>query len=97
MFIDGDVNPLNVFGLRQLDHCPPHFEKFEFDLRVSPAEISSWIYQHLEGRFWIGDTYTASASGTITMQKAVAFEKHNEVSYFVLFLDTINVQSFNLY
>ena len=55
MLKHGEINPLNVFGLRRMDHCPPHFEKVYFDLRTSEKHISDWIYEHLIGRFWFGD------------------------------------------
>lgn len=97
MFSNGEVNPLNVSGLRKLTHCPPHFQQFKFDLRTKEKTITDWIYQHMEGRFWIGDTYTRNHSGTIDMQKAVAFELESEVTYFGLLIDNINVTDFSLY
>ncbi len=93
MLKHGEVNPLNVFGIRQLDHCPPHFQVISFDLRTSLKDITDWIYENLSGRFYIGDYFDANETdpSKIKMQKAVGFELHEEASYFGLFLPTINV------
>ena len=90
MLKHGEVNPINVHGLRKLEHCPPHFERVVFDIRTSQKSISDWIYENLEGRFWIGDTYNTSTGRSTSLNKCAAFEKHSEASYFSLILDTIN-------
>jgi len=86
----GEVNPLSVFGLRRVDHRPPHFTPVDFDLRATDKIISDWIYTHLEGRFFFGDQYRKSQDGSIHMCKCAAFETPGEASYFALQLDTIN-------
>ena len=92
MLKHGEVNPLNVFGLRQLDHCPPHFQIITFDLRTGLKDITDWIYENLEGRFYVGDHFDANEQdpSKLKMQKAVGFELHEEASYFGLFLPSIN-------
>lgn len=92
MLKHGEVNPLNVFGLRQLNYCPPHFEVISFDLYVSPKVITDWIYENLEGRFYLGDHYQPDDADPtkIKMLKAAGFERHEEASYFGLFLPSIN-------
>jgi len=90
MLKHGEVNLLNVSGLRNIDHCPPHFERVDFDIRTSQKKISDWIYENLEGRFWLGDIYQKSGSGSTSLRKCASFEKHSEASYFSLMLDTIN-------
>ena len=86
----GEVNPLAVFGLRRVEHCPPHFTCVEFDARVSDKNISDWIYINLTGRFYLGDRYTARDDGATNLMKCVAFENAGEASYFALQLDRIN-------
>jgi hypothetical protein len=90
MLKHGEINPLNVFGLRQMAHCPPHFSRVDFDLAASDKKITDWVYENLEGRFWYGDSYRSTDTGSIIMQKCVAFERHAEVTYFSLFLDKFN-------
>lgn len=91
MLKHGEINPLNVFGLREVGHCPPHFYRVLFELKTQEKNIKDWVYENLEGRFWMGDAYfVESANGTPVMQKCVAFENHSESSYFSLFLDKFN-------
>lgn len=92
MIKHGEVNPLNVFGLRRIDHCPPHFERVTFDLRTDVKNITDWIYENLSGRFWIGDVYLPNEDNPqhLSIQTSVAFELHEEASFFCLMLSTIN-------
>lgn len=87
----GEVNPLSVFGIRQLNHSPPHFTVVDFDLRVQEKTITDWIWTNTCGRFYIGDHYYESEnSGYMNMCKRVSFELPAEASYFSLLLNTIN-------
>jgi hypothetical protein len=90
MLKHNEVNPLTVFGLRRMDHCPPHFIPVLFDLRVAEKQISDWVWEHLSGRFYYGDFYTELSNGTLTAQKMFAFEEPGEASYFALMIDTVN-------
>ena len=89
------INPLDVFGLRQLDYCPPHFHIVKFDLRTGAKDIENWIYENLSGRFYMGNYIAVDSDRTMSLQKIVAFELHEEASYFGLFLPTINVGAFD--
>ena len=86
----GEVNPLNVHNIRLTDHCLLHFTTIDFDIRTSEKMITDWIYENLSGRFWIGDYYSVSQTGSIVSNKRVAFELPSEASYFGIFLDSIN-------
>lgn len=85
-----EANPLSVFQLRRMDHCPPHFTKIEFDLRTSEKAITDWIWENLAGRFYIGDQYYETDGGSIVFRKMVGFEIPSEASYFGLISNTIN-------
>lgn len=89
-----EVNPLAVFGLRRVEHCPPHFVQVTFDSRTTDKILTDWIYTHLDGRFFLGDWYTKEDNSSITMSKCVAFELPGEASYFALQLDQINQHEF---
>jgi hypothetical protein len=89
----GEINPLNVFNLRKLEHCPPHFAKVIFDAKATNKLFTDWIYENLAGRFWFGDVYLRSDS-RITIQKCAAFEISSEASYFALILDQLNQHNF---
>ena len=90
MLKHGEVNPLAVFGLRQLEHCPPHFTRVDFDLKTTEKSISDWIWANLEGRFWYGDWYYKTKNGQVEFSRSVAFEIASEASMFALLLDQIN-------
>lgn len=87
-----EINPLAVFGLRELDHCPPHFTQVRFELRTDIKYISDWIWENLQGRFWLGQyCYSVSPdSDSVGTCYCAAFELGSEASYFSLILDTIN-------
>ena len=91
----GEANPLAVFGLRELDHCPPHFTRVEFALRTNEKTISDWIWTNLSGRFWYGDWYSKHDE-LVNVQKCAAFEIAGEASMFALILDQINRHNFEL-
>jgi hypothetical protein len=94
MLKHNEVNALNVFGLRRVDHCPAHFTRFSFDINTSDKTITDWIYENLTGRFYYGDEYFVHESnGRVGMHKCAAFEQAGEASYFALQLDTINRNS----
>jgi hypothetical protein len=88
----GEVNPLSVFGLRAMGHCPPHFEKVTFDAVTTDKKIRDWVYENLTGRFWLGDLVSENNS----IQKCAAFELKSEASYFALLLPEINSWENNL-
>lgn len=89
MLRDGEANPLNVHGLRELARCPPHFIRVTFDLRTSTKSIKDWIWENFEGRFWFGDEYSHTPGGSISMTACAAFEIPGEASMFSLVLDQI--------
>lgn len=88
MLKHGTVNPLNVHGLRQLKWLPPHFEQVQFPSMVTDKQLSDWIFENLEGRFYIGDVDNPERS------TLVAFELVGEASYFSLLLPQINSPSY---
>lgn len=80
-----------MFGLRELRHCPPHFERVQFNLYTTEKTITDWIYENLSGRFYAGRVDTLNEStNTTSRQHLIAFEYPSEASYFSLFLPEIN-------
>lgn len=90
MLKHNEPNPLNVHGLRQLGHCPPHFTPVLFDLAVQEKELTDWIYENLSGRFFSGQVDVRQESGKYARQQCIAFENASEASYLALFLPQIN-------
>ena len=85
MLKHGIINPLNVHGLRRVDYCPPHFDRYYFDLKTEEKQIILWILENLQGRFYIGDAMIDTH-----IKKCVAFEDHSEKLIFGLQIDMIN-------
>ena len=94
MLKHGEVNPLNVFGLRRLDHCPPHFEQVSFECFTHETTIANWIYENLEGRFYVGHRDVENNGAQFHRQMVVGFELAGEASYFALQLGNININPF---
>jgi hypothetical protein len=90
MLKHNEANPLAVFGLRRVEHCPPHFVTVVFDSYVPEKQITDWVYENLSGRFYFGDWYKEDDSKKHSMSRCIAFEQPGEASYFTLILDTIN-------
>ena len=90
-----EVNPLAVFGLRELEHCPPHFIPVDFGLKANQKTISDWIWANLSGRFYIGDHYYKAEDNTVQLVNRAAFESPGEASMFALILDQINKHDFD--
>ncbi len=86
-----EVNQLSVFGLRRMDHCPPHFTPVFFNLQVTEKQITDWIWEHLSGRFYFGQYFSDSEFNSgLSIQNMVSFEEPGEASYFALMIDTVN-------
>lgn len=97
MIKHGEINPLNVFNLRKFDNCAPHLEQVFFDAKTSDKKIIDWIYENLEGRFYLGDEYIESDDGNWHLQKCAAFEIKSEATYFCFMLDSINSSEYTLF
>ena len=97
MLSNGDVNLLNLHELRQLNHCPPHFEKLTIEIKNNNQIkfISDWLYENLEGRFYVGygfDNGTSVSEINLIWSNrtiTVAFELPSEATYFSLMLNQI--------
>ena len=91
MLKQGEPNPLNVHQLRQVKHCPPHFEKVIVDLPdIETKQITDWLYENLEGRFYVGIVDVVLGLSNIDRKQMVAFELHSEATYFTLALPTLD-------
>lgn len=77
-----EANPLAIFNMRRMEHCPPHFQKIVFTLATNERDILDWIFENTEGRFFL--------MTEVNGNECVAFEVHNEATFFTLFLAQIN-------
>lgn len=88
MLKHGEINPLNVHGLRRLTWCPPHFTRVIIPGTPSEKIITDWLYENLSGRFYVGitDVHADEVKQQLVRQTIVAFEIASEASYFSLFI-----------
>ena len=91
MLRDGTPNVLTIHGLREMGSCPPHFVKVPFSLTGNRKDFSDWIWENLEGRFWLNDLYYINDSNIVEMSACAAFETPGEASMFALCLSQISV------
>lgn len=91
MLRNGEANPLTVHGLRELERCPPHFIQVKFGLRSSHKQVTDWIWENFEGRFWFGDWFYITEDGVTALDTCAAFEIPGEASMFSLMLDQIQL------
>ena len=85
-----EINPLSVFGLRRVSHCPPHFEKMPFDLKIDEKRITDWIYENTSGRFFSGQLVIDGK-----LSYCAAFENHSEASFLAFHIPELNKYSYD--
>jgi hypothetical protein len=63
-----------------------------FEPYATEKQITDWLYENLEGRFYVGNIDVARTPGgkPIDRNLLVAFELAAEASYFSLILPSIN-------
>lgn len=82
----GKPNPLNLLDLRRVRFPARHFHYTVLD-RFNPnrnINLDDWIYQNLNGRYYIGQTVLLDSTNTITYGIKIGFEEQKELSFFLL-------------
>jgi hypothetical protein len=87
-----EPNAIEVQGLRRLYHLPPHFDSVTFNLYVHEKDVTDWIYENLNSRFYVGPFAQKDMQniGSREMTHIAGFEENSEASYFALLMDTFN-------
>lgn len=83
-----EPNPLNFYGLRQLESLPPHFEVIVVPMTYNLKEsLVNWVLSNLKGRFYVGKSVEISnrvATQSLDTVLKIGFEDPKEASYFML-------------
>ena len=82
---NGKVNKLNALGLRKVNFPAHHFH-FTKLAKYTPAfckSVDSWIYQNLNGRYYIGQAIDIIDNNIVFVTK-IGFEQEKELSFFKL-------------
>lgn len=93
----GDVNLLDIHGMRRVEHNPPHFKSIVLEKKIPPKVLIDWIYLNLSGRFHISDYFSLteineranSAINQSCQSILVSFEDGSELTFLCLSLDNI--------
>jgi hypothetical protein len=83
---NGKPNPLNYFGLRRVEFAAPHFKYTTID-RYNPTllkGLDNWIKQHLNNRYYIGQSLSLDNTNTIVYNTKIGFESEKELSFFTI-------------
>lgn len=82
----GKPNPLNLLDLRRVRFPARHFH-YTTVTRFNPnrsMSIDDWIYQNLNGRYYVGQTIVLDNTNTISYATKIGFEEEKELSFFLL-------------
>lgn len=83
---NGKPNPLNLLDLRRVQFPARHFHYLQLP-RYSPNLIKNadeWIYNNLNGRYYIGQGLSLDDSNSIVFVTKIGFEQEKEKSFFLL-------------
>ena len=82
---NGKPNPLNALDLRKVSF-PAHHIHYTLLGKYTPTyhkTIDTWIYQHLNSRYYIGQAVDL-VDNTIVYVTKIGFEQEKELSFFKL-------------
>lgn len=80
-----DPNPLDLYGMRRVEFCPPHFESVNLSRSYNMEQaICEWIEAKLVGRYFFGPNIVLDEDNSIVKTYTVGFENPKEMSYFTL-------------
>lgn len=82
----GKPNPLNLLDLRRVQFPARHFHYVSLP-KYSPAILKNadaWIYNNLNGRYYIGQSLSLDNTNTISFTTKIGFEQEKEMSFFLL-------------
>jgi hypothetical protein len=83
---NGKPNPLNFLDLRRVHFPAHHFHYVDLE-KYSPSVLKktdSWIYNNLNGRYYIGQGICLDSSNSISYVTKIGFEQEKELSFFLL-------------
>ena len=82
--VRGQVNPLNVLGLRRLTFIPENFAKISSKNIENVDAIDQWIYHRLDSRYCIKRSYILDTDNKLAEVIEIGIEDPKELSMFTL-------------
>jgi hypothetical protein len=87
----GEVNPLNVLGMRRLDFIPKHFATIVLKIPVNNIKmLDQWISHNLNSRYAIKTTFTLDENKKLIEAREIGMEDPKELTMFSLGCPYIN-------
>lgn len=83
---NGKPNPLNLLDLRRVQFPARHFHYINLP-KYHPSivkNIDLWVFNNLNGRYYIGQSINLDDTNTIVFVTKVGFEQEKELSFFLL-------------
>jgi hypothetical protein len=83
---NGKPNPLNLLDLRRVDFPARHFHytNLEYGIPDKAQLINEWIFNNLNGRYYLGKKLILDNTNSIRYVTALGFEEEKELSFFLL-------------
>lgn len=78
------INALNVLDIRKVDFPALHFTFIKI-FKYNPnllKQLDFWIYNNLNGRYYIGSDLDLDKSNTICYTTKIGFENPKEATFF---------------
>lgn len=80
----GEVNALNVLGLRKLSFIPEHFSKIKIEEKVDIKSLERWINYNLNSRFSVVVSNVLDSNKKIIQVTEIGLEDPKELTLLTL-------------
>lgn len=80
----GEINPLNVLGVRKLSFIPEHFTKITVSPGINKNYLAHWIEYNLNSRYSIVSKFSLDSNKKIIVITEIGLEDPREVTMLTL-------------
>lgn len=80
----GEINALNVFGIRKLSFIPNHFSKISVSPGINKQALMHWIEYNLNSRYAVVSNFSLDSNKKIIVQTEIGLEDPREITMLTL-------------
>lgn len=80
----GEINALNVFGVRKLSFIPNHFSRITVSSGVNKHALMHWIEVNLNSRYAVVSKFVLDSNKKIGVQTEIGLEDPKEITMMTL-------------
>lgn len=80
----GQVNPLNVLGIRKLSFIPAHFTRVSIDRKIDIKALEHWIEYNLNSRYAVVTSTVLNSEKKIISVTEIGVEDPKEITMLTL-------------